>query len=261
MSISFDRAAAYYDETRSLPDALMEQLVSRLVAELPRGELCLEIGVGTGRIALPLALAGIRLAGVDISTEMLRKLREKDGALPVARADATRLPFSDHTFGAAIASHVLHLIPAWRQALDELVRVVRPGGVLIASRGGGSRVEWQRAVRSRFFEAAGRAPAAPGADRMAEVDDEMHRRGATVTEIEDVKVESTATIGALIAALEKGVYSACWSIDDDTRARAAAATREWARIELGDLDVSRPVRHQSDWRAYRLARPTGSSAE
>ena len=50
-SISFDRAAGYYDDTRSLPDAEMEVLVSRLVAEIPRDGTCLEIGIGTGRIA------------------------------------------------------------------------------------------------------------------------------------------------------------------------------------------------------------------
>ncbi|HEV2415610.1 MAG TPA: class I SAM-dependent methyltransferase, partial [Candidatus Dormibacteraeota bacterium] len=127
-SVSFDRAADYYDQTRSLPDDLMQRLVPMLVAELPRDGRCLEIGVGTGRIALPLIESGINVVGVDISAEMLRRYVEKAPAnIEVALADATRLPFADRTFTSAIASHVLHLIPGWVTALDELVRVVAPG--------------------------------------------------------------------------------------------------------------------------------------
>jgi ubiquinone/menaquinone biosynthesis C-methylase UbiE len=251
-SVSFDQAAGYYDETRSLPDALMEQLVARLVAQLPRDGLCLEIGVGTGRIALPLMRLGIRIVGVDISVEMLRKLLAKAGDLPVAIADATRLPFADRTFSAAVASHVLHLVPGWKSAVDELMRTVVPGGVILASRGADGRSEWQRAVRRRFFEAAGNPPWPPGIDRIGQLDDEMRARGAAVHEVEDVKTEGSASISDLLAALEKGIWSACWSIDDDTRHRAASATREWARHEFGDLDMPRPTRHSSDWRAYVL---------
>lgn len=254
MSVSFDRAAAYYDQTRSLPDDLMEVLVTRLVAELPRDGRCLEIGIGTGRIALPVMQRGIDVIGVDISMEMLRRLREKSGSRtpPIAIADATRLPFADGTFAGAIAAHVLHLIPAWRVALDELQRVVRPGGVVLASRAGGTRSEWQRAVRRHFYVEAGDPSWPPGIDTIELLDEEMRSRGAAVREVEDVVVESTATVSGLLAALEKGIWSACWSIDEPTRRRAVAATREWARHELGDLDVPRPTSHHSDWRAYAL---------
>ena len=51
----------------------------------------------------------------------------------LAQADATRLPFAAGTFGSVLAVHVLHLIPDWRVAVDEAVRVLRPGGALVAS--------------------------------------------------------------------------------------------------------------------------------
>ena len=254
MSLSFDRAAAYYDETRSLPDYAMQLLIARLVAELPREGLCLEIGIGTGRIALPLAAHGVRVVGVDISMEMLRKLIAKAGrnGPPVAIADAIHLPFRDSTFESAVAAHVLHLIPIWRSAVDELTRVVVPGGVLLASKGSEVRVEWQARVRRRFFIEAGDPPWPPGLDSMENLDEHMRTRGATTGKVEDVRHEGAATISGLIAALEKGIYAACWSIDDESRSRAAAATREWARREYADLDASRPAAHSSDWRAYRL---------
>jgi SAM-dependent methyltransferase len=221
LSVSFDRAAGYYDQTRSLPDELMDVLVARIVAELPPDGRCLEIGVGTGRIALPLMRRGVDVTGVDISMEMLRRLREKSrsGAVKIAIADATRLPFADGNFAGAVAAHVLHLIPGWRMALDELQRVLRPGGVLLASRAGGTRSEWQRAVRRHFYVEAGDPSWPPGIDTIELLDDEMRSRGAAVREVEDVIVEGTATISGLLAALENGIWSACWSIDEATRDR------------------------------------------
>ena len=51
----------------------MAQLTGLLAAELAGRQPCLEIGVGTGRFALPLRAAGIAMAGTDISGAMLRR--------------------------------------------------------------------------------------------------------------------------------------------------------------------------------------------
>jgi len=254
LSVSFDQAAGYYDQTRSLPDELMDVLLSRLLAEIPREGRCLEIGIGTGRIALPLRERGVHVVGIDISIEMLRRLREKAGhSTPgVAIADATRLPFREGTFSSAVAAHVLHLIPAWKTAIDELARVVVPGGVFLASKGSEPAVEWQVKIRRRFFAEAGDPPWPPGIDSMHELDQEMRERGATVRELEDVRGERAASISEVLLALEKGIYAACWSLDEETRRHAADATRAWARHELGDLDMPRLTWSGSDWRAYTL---------
>ena len=252
-SISFDRAAEYYDRTRAFPEDIMARLIPMLAAQVPRRELCLEIGIGTGRIALPLMGEGVRIVGVDISPEMLRKLRGKaDRPLPIAIADATRLPFGDHSFGSAVAAHVLHLIPGWRSAVDELVRVVRTKGVVLASRGAASRTEWQHALRRRFFAEAGNRPWPPGIDTIKELDDEMAFRGAVVRELDELRREDNVSVADQLAALEAGQWSACWAMDDAARHRAAVATREWARRELGDLDAPRTATYVSVWRAYVL---------
>lgn len=135
-SVNFDRAAGYYDATRALPAAAMAELTGVLAAELAGRQPSLEIGVGTGRFALPLRAAGVAMAGTDISAAMLRRLAANAGGrspLPLAQADATRLPFAAGTFGSVLAVHVLHLIPDWRVAVDEAARVLRPGGALVAS--------------------------------------------------------------------------------------------------------------------------------
>jgi SAM-dependent methyltransferase len=144
-SVNFDRAAGFYDATRALPADAMAELTTVLSAELAGRQPCLEIGVGTGRIALPLRDQGIRLAGLDISEGMLRQLAANAGGgspVPLLRADATRLPVAARTFGAVLAVHVMHLIQDWRVAADEALRVLRPGGVLVAGLQGQSRPQW-----------------------------------------------------------------------------------------------------------------------
>jgi ubiquinone/menaquinone biosynthesis C-methylase UbiE len=251
-SVSFDRAADYYDRTRALPDEAMARLISSLAANLPAGELCLEIGVGTGRMALPLTHAGVRLVGVDISRQMLARLRGKSrGAWPpLAVADATRLPFAGHTFGGAIAAHVLHLIPAWKVAVEEVVRVLRPGGVLLANRGARDRPGWRHDLVDKFFAEAGNRPWPPGLDRIEDLDEYMRSREITIRELPTIPFEAVVSVNEVLDNLEAGYWSACWELDEETRRRAAAVTREWARRELGRLDVPRPSVETVVWHAY-----------
>src|SRR5262249_25952022 len=133
-SVPFDRAAEVYDRTRRLTPEASAATTELLAQELADRQPALELGGGTGLIALPLAEARVRLVGLDLSRPMLAKIVEKAGGsvpFPLVVGDATRLPFVDGAFGGAYARHVLHLIGAWRTALAELVRVVAPGGVLL----------------------------------------------------------------------------------------------------------------------------------
>ena len=232
----------------------MARLIPMLSAEIPRDGHCLEIGVGTGRIALPLAREGVPVVGVDISRGMLRRLVDKmDGlSLPIAVADATRLPFAAGTFGSAIAAHVLHLIPDWTVAVDELLRVVRSGGIVLASRGAGPSADWGQKVRRHFFVEAGDPSWPPGADRIEELDEHMRSLGVEVRALPVLSTEGEMSIDATIGFLEAGYVSACWSLDEATRKKAAAATREWAAAELGDLDEARPSTDSAVWHAYAV---------
>ena len=250
--ISFDQAAGYYDRTRTIPEAIMARTMKMLLAEIPERGLCLEIGIGTGRIALPLARAGRSVVGVDISLEMLRRLIHNSGghAPPLVLGEAGRLPFRDRTFSSAIAAHVLHLIPAWQAAVDELLRVVGPGGVLVATRGRKNTSDWARRVSRRFFVEAGDPPWPPGLDRLEGLDDHMRERGASARMLPKMSSTKSSSVTEVLADLEAGYWSACWSLDEPTRMRAAEATREWARQEIGDLDQIRPTVESSDWRAY-----------
>lgn len=89
---------------------------------------CLELGCGTGVHAARVRELGWRPVGVDLSAGMLRHAR---GRLPIAHADAERLPIRDASVGAAIAMMVHTDMPGYPAVLHEAARVLRPGGVFV----------------------------------------------------------------------------------------------------------------------------------
>src|SRR2546426_11332598 len=101
----------------------MARVLAVLVDEL-HGKRVLEIGVGTGRYAVPLQKSGIRVVGVDISRKMV-EIGLAKGLRDVIFADAARLPFKSGSFDVGTTNHVLHLIPDWRDALSEIARGTR----------------------------------------------------------------------------------------------------------------------------------------
>jgi ubiquinone/menaquinone biosynthesis C-methylase UbiE len=112
------------------------------------------VGIGTGRIALPLSAHVGKYYGIDLALPMLERLRAKQTTEPVfpVLGDATRLPFPSNSFDAVIAVHIFHLIPGWRDALSEVQRVLRPRGVILHGWNGRIVLDdlqnvWQEATR------------------------------------------------------------------------------------------------------------------
>jgi SAM-dependent methyltransferase len=258
-SVNFDRAAGYYDATRALPVAAMAELTAVLGAELAGRQPSLEIGVGTGRFALPLRAAGVAMAGTDISAAMLRRLAANAGGrspLPLAQADATRLPFAAGAFGSVLAVHVLHLIPNWRVAVDEAARVLRPGGALVASfptdnrpaaadagaAAGGAdgpaaeagavglsrdaAAPWAAAMRAAARR-HGMVRTPLGADTPDAVARYLAGR-ATARELSPVPVRTTWTLGEAIDHVERQLFSWSWPFSAAQAAAVAGDLRGWA---------------------------------
>ena len=76
-----ERVAARYDESAAeMFDPAVVDPVVDFLAELAAGGAALELGIGTGRIAVPLAERGVRVHGIDLSEAMVARLREKPGA-------------------------------------------------------------------------------------------------------------------------------------------------------------------------------------
>jgi phosphatidylethanolamine/phosphatidyl-N-methylethanolamine N-methyltransferase len=96
----------------------------------------LDVGVGTG-LELPMFEPQTQVFGVDLSEPMLRRAAqrvEREGLRHVAglsKMDATRMAFADASFACVVAPYVLTVAPEPEAMLDELARVVRPGGEII----------------------------------------------------------------------------------------------------------------------------------
>jgi ubiquinone/menaquinone biosynthesis C-methylase UbiE len=155
-SQSFDGLVDLYDETRCFDrgcfDAALDYLAECFPPQTHRNVF--EPGIGTGRIAVPLAERGYSVTGVDVSPQMLAVLRDRlrETSLPICaeEADVTRLPFSDAIFDLAVVVHLFYFIQDWRKAVDEVLRVVRrDGAVILMHTGLGAEVP---ALNSRYKE-------------------------------------------------------------------------------------------------------------
>jgi ubiquinone/menaquinone biosynthesis C-methylase UbiE len=239
-SVGFDRAAEYYDRTRGFSPEAFDALMEVLVRELGGRGRCLEIGVGTGLLALPLAARGTPMIGADIARPMLDELVAKSGGrapFALVQADATRLPFRDGSLGCALFRHVLHLIPDWRGALAELVHALQGGGRLIIVEGTFHEGAWWDLV-SRFLHEAGDIPFGVGLDarEFETAHEELLSLGARGGEIASIPDRSRETMGEFLDQMEAGMHSWTWRTEEPERRRAVDAVRRWAIDRYGSLD-------------------------
>ena len=109
------------------------------------GGRILEVGVGTG-LSLPSYGRGNRVVGIDISEPMLDKARERVARQKLSQVesilvgDAENLDFADESFDVLVAQYVVTAIPNPEKALNEFIRVVRPGGeIILTTRIGAAR--------------------------------------------------------------------------------------------------------------------------
>ncbi|MGC8894115.1 MAG: ubiquinone/menaquinone biosynthesis methyltransferase [candidate division WOR-3 bacterium] len=94
--------------------------------------LVLDLCCGTGEMAIASAGRGLSVIGLDGDIAMLVAARAKSGAIPLVRADATSLPFASASFDSVSIAWGIRNIPARGTALFEAMRVLRPGGKLVA---------------------------------------------------------------------------------------------------------------------------------
>jgi SAM-dependent methyltransferase len=252
--ISFDRAADYYDATRAVPDDVRVALTEVLAAELAGRGLCLEIGVGTGRIALPLHDRGISLVGADIAPAMLRRLVQNAGGrqpFPLLVADVTRLPLSGAVVGAVLASHVLHLIPQWEAAVDEAMRVLRPGGTLLADFGMTVQMPWG-GLSADLMGRHGICHDRPGVtapDRIA-----GHLGGAVAARpLPPVAMTLSRSLRRDLDRWERQIDAWTWPYTADQMRAACADIRAWAAEANWPLDQEAEVRSVIQWWAFDRA--------
>ncbi|RPJ02187.1 MAG: class I SAM-dependent methyltransferase [Chloroflexi bacterium] len=234
-SIGFDRAADYYDETRGFPpgeEGNIAVLYCR-AGNLTADSRVLEIGVGTGRIALPLAGHVRAVFGIDLSPAMLNRLRAKQRGEPIyiTVGDATRLPFPSGSVDAVAAAHVFHLISDWPAALREVARVLTPGGVLLdGGNDSGLRNEADALLWDAWDAVAGSYTRRTVGVQREDIDSFLPNAGWR--QMGDRLVHRYSIVHApqiFLDRLERRVWSSLWSMPDEVIEQGIAAVRETMR--------------------------------
>jgi ubiquinone/menaquinone biosynthesis C-methylase UbiE len=102
---------------------------------LCRGARVLEVGCGNGAAAIRLVdTFGFSVTGLDVDPAQVAAARARIRGRNLARfvvADAGALPFRDRSFEAVTTNMTLHHVPRWRDALEEMSRVLEPGGIFV----------------------------------------------------------------------------------------------------------------------------------
>ncbi|MBE2269465.1 MAG: methyltransferase domain-containing protein [Anaerolinea sp.] len=252
-SVAFDRAVDYYDQTRGFPPGVEQhatQLFVKAGALTPDSQV-LEVAVGTGRIALPLAPHVGSITGLDLSLPMLNKLIEKrkDERVQVVQGDGTHLPFKANAFDAAIAVHFFHLIPTWRDALAELRRVLRPGGVLMhgwTSRDMDERLDrvWQGAT--------GRGRGAERGVPFEQRETFLLESGWTEVGTEHVYLFTVERIPqSYVENLRARLWSHTWSMSDEQLNEGIQALETYIRENIADPTAPMQIQSSFHVRAYQ----------
>jgi len=153
----FDDVAAKYDLTNDLLSLGQDRRWRRLVREAlgaRRGDTVLDIAAGTGTSSEPFADAGVKVVPADFSLGMLAVGNRRRPDLAFTAADALRLPFADASFDAVTMSFGLRNVVGTGEALEEFLRVTRPGGSLVICEFSHPRNAAFRMIYSRYLMGA-----------------------------------------------------------------------------------------------------------
>jgi demethylmenaquinone methyltransferase/2-methoxy-6-polyprenyl-1,4-benzoquinol methylase len=134
VAVMFDAVADRYDRTNDILSMFQDRswrkaTLDALAAE--PGEVVLDLAAGTGTSAAPLADRGVRVVACDLSLGMLEVGRRRRPDVAFVAGDAQSLPFADGVFDAVTISFGLRNVPDVVAALEEMLRVTRPGGRVV----------------------------------------------------------------------------------------------------------------------------------
>jgi ubiquinone/menaquinone biosynthesis C-methylase UbiE len=241
-----ERADVYDRLTARITLALAGPLLD--AAGVGAGTRVLDLGCGTGVVCGLAAERGALATGVDVAPGMLAEARRRHPELSFVEADAVALPFEAGSFDACVGGFVLNHLPAPEAAVDELARVLAPGGSLALSLWEPpGRNRWLGIISEALEESGVPTPAdiAAGPDPYRFADPaEMHgllRRAG----LRETRVESIATVAR------------CRGIADLWEGVMGGSVRTSTTLARQPEDVRRRVRAAAERRAQAYRTPRG----
>ena len=265
LDFAFDRRiSGQYDRQRQHPPAVAERIGKFIAGLLPARAEVLELGIGTGRIALPAAAAGCSVTGIDLSADMLAQLQSAtDQAANQPRlvlGDISRLPFREDCFDAVTAVHVLHLVGGWEKALELALNSLRPGGKLMLGRdwtdpqsmAGQLQAQFRRVVLD-VMGSGFKAPAGgfnvPAALRRLDAEALHVGRGELIA----AEWETQVAPAEILTAIRQRTHPESWILTDELLDPVNDRMSEFATALWPDLETPQPVRRRFLIAVYRRA--------
>ena len=152
----WDRNAGRYDHFMRKDRAAYEEIYE-LIRPVVRHKTVLELAAGTGLIAKHIVNAAAHIEATDASPEMIAEAKRdnRSAKLHFSVQDMFRLPYADKSFDAVIVSNALHIVPQPEKALQEIKRVLKEDGVLIAPTFTHAGNSFSGKVKAFFMKLAG----------------------------------------------------------------------------------------------------------
>ena len=129
----WDKNAGRYDRFMRKDRAAYDEMYE-LIRPIVRHKTVLELATGTGLIAKHIVNAAAHIEATDASAEMIAEAKRdnRSAKLHFSVQDMFRLPYANQSFDVVIVSNALHIVPQPEKALQEIKRVLKDDGTLIA---------------------------------------------------------------------------------------------------------------------------------
>ena len=152
----WDRNAGLYDCFMRKDKAVYEKMYE-LICSVVKDKTVLELATGTGLIAKHIVKATAHIEATDASAEMIAEAKRdnQSAKLHFSVQDMFRLPYANKSFDVVIVSNALHIVPQPEKALQEIKRVLKDDGVLIAPTFTHAGNSFSGKVRAFFMKLAG----------------------------------------------------------------------------------------------------------
>ena len=152
----WDRNAGRYDRFMRKDRAAYDEIYE-LIRPIVRHKTVLELATGTGLIAKNIVNAAAHIEATDASAEMIAEAKQdnRSAKLHFSVQDMFRLPYANQSFNVVIVSNALHIVPQPEKALQEIKRVLKDDGVLIAPTFTHAENSFTGKVRAFFMKLAG----------------------------------------------------------------------------------------------------------
>ena len=152
----WDKNAGRYDRFMRKDRAAYDEMYA-LIWPVVRHKTVLELATGTGLIAKHIVNAAAHIEATDTSAEMIAEAKRdnRSAKLYFSVQDMFCLPYANQSFNVVIVSNALHIVPQPEKALQEIKRVLKDDGVLIAPTFTHAGNSFSGMVRAFFMRMAG----------------------------------------------------------------------------------------------------------